>query len=96
MVSLAKTDEKLFEIILENWIRNLKKVWKSQPEAHPAIKSHGKFWLSFVNFSEEIRYSFHVLERSHLDQMFDVRDLTIRAFFESPIFEITKKEIKNW
>ena len=85
-----------FKIIFENWSLDLSKLWKSQPEARPAIKSHGKFWLRFVNFSEEIRQSYQILDPSPMDPIFEERDMTIKAFFESPIFEITKEEANDW
>jgi len=89
-------NEKLFEIIMENWIRNLKKLWKSQPEARPAIKSHGKFWLRFVNFSEFTNPPNHLQIQTLVTSIVKKRDSMVRNFFESPIFEIIKEEVNDW
>ena len=93
---LKDGNEKLFEAILKEWTQNVMGLWKSQPAARPAIKSHGKFWLGFVNFSEEIRHSFNILARSSMDPILEARYLIIRNFFESQIFGITKKDVKTW
>ena len=64
-------NEEVFEALTNDWAQNLKKLWKSQPKARPAIKSHGKFWLRFVNFSEFPNPPIHLQIQTSLKSIFE-------------------------
>ena len=96
-ISLMKgLNEELFEVLTNDWAQNVKKLWKSEPKARPAIKSHGKFWLRFVNFLEFTNPPIHLQIQTLKKSIVKKRDSMVKNFFESPIFEITKEEANDW
>jgi hypothetical protein len=85
-----------FEIILTDWTRNVKKLWKSLQEARPAIRSHGKFWLKFVEFSEgKLQRAPHITDSLILQTVL-LRNSIMKKFFEDPIFGINREELNHW
>ena len=96
MKSPIEANGELFEVLVNDWVQNVKKLWRSQPKAHPAIKSHGKFWLRMLNFLEFLKPPSYLQIKPLADSFIKKHNLMIRNFFESPIFGITKEEAHDW
>jgi hypothetical protein len=85
-----------FEIILTDWTRNIKKLWKSRPESRPAIIFHGKFWLEYVEFSGKLLQRAPHLSDPLILQTAMLRDSIMKKFFEDQIFGINREELNHW